>query len=74
MGRSLPLLLGNLIAVSIDPTGTESMKKRNFVKALLSDLVTNFHSVLFKPRTEETLKTKVLRMHIDETTDSGKHK
>ena len=50
------------------------MSKRNFVRVLLRDLVTKFHSILFKPRAEESLKSKVLKMHIDETTDSGKYK
>ena len=57
-----------------EPAGAQSMNKRNFVKEFLGYLFVKPILILFKRRKEESLKSKVLKMHISETTDSGRHK
>ena len=49
------------------------MNKRNFVKVFLGYLFVKPILILFKRRKEESFKSKVLKMHVRETTDSAGH-
>ena len=62
------------MVIADEPAGAQGMKKSNFVKEFLRYLFVKPILMLFKLRKEESLKSKVLKMHISETTDSGRHK
>jgi len=62
------------MVIAGEPAGAETMNKRNSVNAFLSYLFKKFAMTSFKRRKEESLKSKVLMMHISETTDSGRPK